>query len=275
MKFTYLGTAASEGWPAVFCNCDFCNKARKVGGKDIRTRSQAMIDDDVLIDFPSDTYHHALTNNLNLSSIKYVFITHTHSDHFLPDDLATRGSYYGHNFISPTLEIIGNQTMCNLMNNNYLPAMESDVRKNISATYIPLFTPIVFGDYTLTALKADHKHDEVAYIYLIQKGDKTILYLHDTGMLPEETFAYLKNKKADFISYDCTNVLTRNIYGHLGFLDCVEIRDKFAADGIVNDKTINIINHFSHNCGVLYDDLAEEAAKYGFGVSYDEMVIEI
>ena len=25
MKLTYFGTAAAEGFPAVFCNCDYCN----------------------------------------------------------------------------------------------------------------------------------------------------------------------------------------------------------------------------------------------------------
>ena len=29
MKLTYLGTAAAEGLPALFCNCEFCQKARE------------------------------------------------------------------------------------------------------------------------------------------------------------------------------------------------------------------------------------------------------
>lgn len=277
MKFTYLGTAAAEGWPAVFCNCDFCNKARKAGGKDIRTRSQAMLGDDVLIDFPGDTYHHAVANSLNLSAVKYVFITHTHSDHFLPDDLEFRGSCFGHNFISPTIEFVGNEMLYQIMNNKFLPSLESSTRGNISATYIPPFTPTIFGDYTLTALKAQHKPDETAYVYLIEKNGKTLLYLHDTGLMPEETFAYLRDNKikVDFVSYDCTHVLTRNKNGHLGLLDCVDIRNMLAADGVVHDGTVNVINHFSHNCGMLYDDLTAEAEKYGFLVSYDGMVINI
>ena len=27
MKLTYLGTAAAEGFPAVFCNCEHCREA--------------------------------------------------------------------------------------------------------------------------------------------------------------------------------------------------------------------------------------------------------
>lgn len=43
MKITYLGTAAAEGFPAMFCNCEYCREAKKLGGKNIRTRSQAII----------------------------------------------------------------------------------------------------------------------------------------------------------------------------------------------------------------------------------------
>ena len=49
MKFRYLGTAAAEGWPAVFCNCDNCMRAKKAGGRNLRTRSQAIINDDLLL----------------------------------------------------------------------------------------------------------------------------------------------------------------------------------------------------------------------------------
>lgn len=55
MKIQFLGTAAYEGIPAMFCQCEQCNTARKRGGKNLRTRSQALIDGKLLIDFPADT----------------------------------------------------------------------------------------------------------------------------------------------------------------------------------------------------------------------------
>ena len=51
MKVLFLGTAAAEGWPAVFCKCDSCMKARKLGGKNIRTRSSCIIDDIYMVEF--------------------------------------------------------------------------------------------------------------------------------------------------------------------------------------------------------------------------------
>ena len=55
MRIKYLGTAAAEGVPGIFCDCENCKRARKLGGKNIRTRSQAILDDTLLIDFPADT----------------------------------------------------------------------------------------------------------------------------------------------------------------------------------------------------------------------------
>ena len=37
MKITFYGTAAGEGWPGVFCQCELCREARRLGGKNIRT----------------------------------------------------------------------------------------------------------------------------------------------------------------------------------------------------------------------------------------------
>ena len=72
MKLQYLGTAAAEGWPALFCDCESCRRARIVGGRNIRTRSQAMLDDRLLIDMPPDTYHHLLTNNIDISILLWL-----------------------------------------------------------------------------------------------------------------------------------------------------------------------------------------------------------
>ena len=33
MKLQYLGTAAAEGWPALFCQCESCRVSAEKGGK--------------------------------------------------------------------------------------------------------------------------------------------------------------------------------------------------------------------------------------------------
>ncbi len=41
MELMYLGSAAAEGWPALFCECDACKEAARRGGRDIRMRAPA------------------------------------------------------------------------------------------------------------------------------------------------------------------------------------------------------------------------------------------
>lgn len=55
MKIHILDSAAAEGFPAMFCECDTCKRARAEGGRSIRARSQAVIDNTILIDFGPDT----------------------------------------------------------------------------------------------------------------------------------------------------------------------------------------------------------------------------
>ena len=33
MKITFLGTAAAEGIPALWCECPICQQAKELGGK--------------------------------------------------------------------------------------------------------------------------------------------------------------------------------------------------------------------------------------------------
>lgn len=81
MKVKYLGTGAAEGIPALFCHCAICEQARVLGGKNIRTRAQALIDNELLVDFGPDTFFHTLKYNIRLADIEYCLITHNHDDH--------------------------------------------------------------------------------------------------------------------------------------------------------------------------------------------------
>ena len=90
MKIRYLGTAAAEGIPGMFCACRICQNALRVRGKEVKTRSQALVDEKILVDFPPDTYMHILNYGLDLRSLKYCIITHAHNDHFYVDDFWCR-----------------------------------------------------------------------------------------------------------------------------------------------------------------------------------------
>ena len=45
--------------------------------------------------------------------------------------------------------------------------------------------------------------------------------------------------------------------------------------GLVGEKTKYIVTHFSHNNGLLHDDIASLAESYGMTAAYDGMEVEI
>ena len=83
-KIKILGSCGGEDFPAPFCNCEHCETARKMGNKSLRSLHQAIINDDLLIDFPADTNAHCLRFGVRLGNLQNVLITHSHPDHYVP-----------------------------------------------------------------------------------------------------------------------------------------------------------------------------------------------
>jgi len=153
--------------------------------------------------------------------------------------------------------------------------------RGIVLNYIEPFKPVKLGEHTVTALPADHKKDEAAYFYLIEKDGKRFIYGHDTGFFPDESMEYLKGIRCDAVSLDCCHVLLTSEHGHMGIEANRVMRDRLIAQGTADEKTKFIANHFSHNGFMAggrrrtLEEFEAVAASYGFDVSYDTMTFEI
>ena len=155
-----------------------------MGGKNIRTRSQTLINDNLLIDFPPDSYYHFLKNNIEADKIKYLLITHSHLDHLYINDFYLHHGDFAHNVRSEKLEIFCSKGAHEQIVHNGVPS-------NINVTKIAPFKTFSVGGYEVTALPARHMAGDDVVIYMI-KDDKTVFYLHDTGFLYEEVFEYIE-----------------------------------------------------------------------------------
>lgn len=277
MKLQYLGTAAAEGIPAIFCECENCIKAKKSGGRDIRTRSQALIDDSLLIDFPPDTYMHFLKYDCPMTKIKNCIITHSHADHLYPEEIFMRKKGFARIKDSHPLTFFSDEAGYKALN-----AIKTD--KNLSddeilVNRINVFEPFEADEYKIVALRAAHDVNSSPVIYLIEKDGKTIFYSNDTSEYPEESMEYLESlkKPIDLISLDCTEANRNATYvGHLTLERCIELRKKLFDIGAADDNTVFVLNHFSHTGdNVLYDEFVKIAGESNFKVSYDGMIIEI
>ena len=277
MKIKYLGTAAAEGIPAMFCECDNCKEARRRGGKDIRTRSQALVDEKLLIDFPADTYIHSLQYGIDLATIKSCLITHSHSDHLYPADIEMRKPGFCHIKNVEPLTFYSDKSGYDMIVAEKSKYNVADDR--IRAERIKPFESFEVEGYLVTPIKAAHGENSSPVVFLIENDKKVLFYSNDTSEYPDVSMEYLEGygKHIDLLSLDCTEADASCTYvGHLTLNRCVALVERLKEFGIVDTDTRVVLNHFSHNgVSVLYDDFVKLAGKYGFEVAYDGMEIEI
>lgn len=274
MKFTYLGTAAAEGWPGVFCQCEACLKAQRLGGKNIRTRSQAIINSDLLIDLPPDTYMHKLKGELDLSAVEHLFITHCHMDHFYPQELTIYGSCYSTVMTCQDLHVYGAQETYDMFRSHMWEA-DDETQQHLYWHILKPFETVRAGRYTVTPLPANHmgKGNEPFVYHIVDENGVSVFYLHDSGYYAPEVWEYFKaqKKSADLVSFDTTfgREDSHLKSTHFGFPDVLRVRDEMRSIGLVDEHTRCVINHFSHNGHLLHHELEALAAPESIDVSYD------
>lgn len=282
MKIKYYGTAAAEGVPALFCTCENCRRAALLGGRNIRTRSQALIDEKILIDFPPDTYMHTVYGGLRADKIRTCLITHAHGDHLCSMELAMRRKYFAALQTEEPLAMYAPPAAAELIR-QIQKKCDMDRDNRLTVTVIEPFEAFEAEGYTITPLAADHDLYSTPVCYLIEKDGSALLYAHDTGYLPESTWEFLADKKMrlGLVSFDCTlclldtSGLSGECHGHMSLGADIRVRNRLRELGCIDEKTVCVINHFSHNYeGALYDDLVPSAEAEGFIVSYDGMEAE-
>lgn len=272
MKIQYYGTAAYEGIPALFCQCETCKTARMRGGKDLRTRAQALIDDKILMDFGPDTITHHLRFAPDWDRITHCLITHSHSDHFYPADAEISSPGYAAG-IRTKLHYYADRTAYDC-----LAALFSEPRfsKTADAALLSVGVPFSFDGYTALAVRANHAPQTSPVIYALTDGKKRMLYAHDSGILSEESKAGLRAfGKFDLVSLDCTGGFLQGWKdGHMSLDTCLAVIREMKETGMADENTIFVLNHFSHNGKVLQEEMEAAVAPYGILVAYDGMKVE-
>lgn len=281
MKLQFLGTAAAERIPAMFCACDTCRRALRAGGRNIMKRSQVLINDDLLIDFSGDTYANFINTGKNLSDVEYLLITHAHEDHFTFEDFFSRFEGIAHNVRAERLKIYLSSVAYDIMQ-RCITARNIDkksIEKRFEFITVEPYTQVSVGKYTVTALPAVHASEGEALIFLIENDGKAFFYGTDTGFFSEEIDDFLvkENKKIDLLCLDCTNCDTEfNYYVHMSMSEGRRIADRFEKKGLLKSDASLYYTHFSHNGKMIYDDLKKAAKnKYGFNVAYDGLTVSV
>lgn len=283
MFLKVLGSAAAEGWPALFCVCPACTEARRRGGKDIRRRTTYQVSPQVMVDYGPDAYASMIDFSLDFAPLRHLLITHSHGDHWTPAELRFRHPGYSRLAAGSHLNIYGNRQVGEAL------AVACPEPEACALS----FTLLAAGesrqlepDLAVTALQASHaapEEEALNYVFTTPAG-RGLLIGNDTGWWKEAVWEQLADFRLQAVFMDCTS-------GPLGgtreapevpwvgthHLNChwvVAVRDELDRRGALAPGCRFVANHFSHNGGWLHEDLEAFFTPQGIEVGYDGMEVE-
>lgn len=228
MKVTFLGTAAAEGYPALWCRCERCVVARERGGENLRLRSSILINDDLLIDPGPDLVGSTIRLGVDVADVQAILITHLHDDHLDPTGFLWRGAGFALPPL-PVAEVIGTAPTLARLHDREGKSLDADglrfaprpvthgervsvstggthgpdprVRSGRSRTADGAPPPTTARAYEIVVLPASHaRPDEQASFFVVRQTSgpelshghpSAVLYATDTGPFSEDAWNIL------------------------------------------------------------------------------------
>ncbi|HZH98306.1 MAG TPA: MBL fold metallo-hydrolase [Fimbriimonadaceae bacterium] len=268
MVLRLLGTGAAEGIPAFCAATRVSDYARANGGKDVRTRSGALLDCCIKIDLPPDTLMQMHRDGLDASDWSCLIFTHGHDDHFTPSEL--QYALYPFNDQEQLgYTIYANPQICARIRTQY-PDWPMAIFETNS------FRTFEHEGYRITPIHANHKPDEDAQNLIFEKNGKRLLYATDTGYWLDETWSFLEGWKLDALVIECCEGLRpTDYYGHLDVGLCLQMIERLRKMGVLTDDSLICTTHHSHNGDATHAELEAALNPHGVQVGYDGLELRI
>lgn len=271
MKFIVCGSGDAIGIPGIFCKCRVCENARRNGGFDIRTRTGYLLDGTVKFDFGPDTLAQAQKPGLDLSDLEALFITHSHSDHFYPEDLWTLSSDVAET--GGTLRIYGNTEVMRRIRE--FPGLDL-AKCGIELVALTNGKTVELPNARVTAIATNHVPTEECLMFLIETLSANIMIANDSDRFPETAYFLLRGKCIDHLFIDCTWGLEHHENrGHMGLPAVLDVVERLTGQKTLVESSRIWPVHFSHNGSGTHAELTRQMARYHNIVpSYDGLTIK-
>ncbi|WP_176013773.1 MBL fold metallo-hydrolase [Victivallis sp. Marseille-Q1083] len=277
MQLTILGSAAAEGVPALWCECEACRHALEHGGKDLRRRCSYLLDRDTMIDFGPDAFWQMTHFKIDLRTIKRLIFTHSHEDHLNAVDLLWR--HAGYSVVHHPINVFGNRWVFNRLVQAMIFGVEEtglDTLK-INPAVACSGREIRDDDLELLPIAANHTHHEEALNYLLQRNGRSLLIVNDSGYWKESSWDLIRRRHADAVILDSTCGIkypdARD--NHMGCNTVVAFRDRLLELEVIDRDTPVYANHFSHNGIFNHEELCAFYEPHRIQVGYDGLTIEV
>ncbi len=271
MRIVFLGTAAAEGYPGIFCNCPNCIEARALGGRSRRYRSALLVNDNLLIDFGPDLLAAAQRFNLNFTCVTTGLVSHAHMDHFIPGNFIMHKDDFTAGLPLPIMRVFGPADVTGPL----AQIIRNDATFRLDPHPIHPFDTWSSDGYTITAFRANHALEyPEAVFYSIDDGRHSLLYATDTGPFFDDTWEALAGHTFDTIILEET--MGNGEYAqHLGFDGFVEHVRRMRVQGMLRPGGRILATHFSHSGNPTHEKLEAILTPHGVEVAYDGLEINL
>lgn len=283
MDLTFLGTAASEGYPVAFCACENCERARALGGPNLRNRSAALVDGVLLLDLGPDVMAASLAHGIPLTAVRYCLLTHEHEDHLATSHLKARSPVNG--VETPRLTLYATAGALARATTDIqadLPSdglLQPDLQRKLNLDACPIAPgeTVHAGPYRVTAVPAAHDARLTPLLYAIERDGHALFYATDTGPLPDAAWEVLAAWGGQFhaVALDHTFGLKGRSAGHNNADQFVETVDRLRADGLLADGCRVFAHHIGHHSNPDHEALSRYAAARGYEAAYDGLTIRV
>ncbi len=237
-----------------------------------------------MIDLGPDLMSSAFDFGVDVSRIRFLLQTHSHSDHFDAGHLITRLSDYATEGLLP-LDICASPETLRHMS-DFLAMEEPGVdllmpewqkRLNLSVHPMRHGDTILLGNRRITAVESNHDPRDGSLLYIIEEDGKTFFYATDTMRLTEKAWELLRQRRFSFdaMAIDTTYGPGKRGGGHLSVDEAADEIAHMRNEGVLKPFGRVYATHISHEGMLLHRELDQYVRARGFEAAWDGLSLII
>ena len=148
---------------------------------------------------------------------------------------------------------------------------------NLKTHAVEPLKSFIAGNYSVTALPANHAPTMGAMLYAVQSDGRTVFYGADTAALPQATWrAFHQHKyKFDLVILDHTYGLNQPGKDHLSARQFIDHVNRMRDEGLLEPNARVFATHIAHEGNPAHEELEQFAWQHGYEVAYDGLVLEV
>lgn len=259
MEIRFLGTCAADFSPLLAT--EFKNKL----DKDARRSSSVLVDEHLLIDCGVHTIESLEIQNISLSKVNVLLLTHLHDDHYQSENIRVIAEA-----ACRKLQVYAHRSALPILKKEL-----ADSNVEIHALTYGKSRKLKCG-ITVTALPANHTYFPCHY--LLETDTKSVYYAIDGAWIMSDTYRFLKDKKLDIIVLDATvgdYEVDERVAAHNSIPMIRLMMKSIYGFNICDEHTRIILSHIAPSLHASHDETVKRLEKDNMEVAYDGLIIYV